>query len=708
MADGGQISADPKLLDAALAASGVGIICLGEAGHLTMDRRAAALLGIDGGTLRSLLRMIDRRDRKALLAAARAADGGQGTAPLCVQMTGACATAWLRVHMQRPSQPATVWHWIATICDATAECEHVEALKRSEAHLRHTVELSPQIPWTSDPQGKLIDVSSRWAELTGLSREESLGDGWFSAVHPDDVQLIRQAAADSIATVRPFDVRLRVTTRGQGYRWMRAFASAFRDDEGNVVRWYGYTEDVHEHVLAQQKMRWTAEHDPLTGLPNRAMFNRQLESALEDAKAGDGQIGILILDMDQFKDVNDLHGHDVGDAMLCGFAEKLHAALPGSAMIARIGGDEFAVLLPDLASREEVTSHCNTLFKALLEPFRFGDQAAECRTSIGAAIYPEHGSRWPELMKQADLALYAAKTGGRGRLAIFDPSMQDQMRRRVAMVRRARSAVEGAAIIPYYQPKIALMTGEIIGFEALLRWRDRKGRLYTPASISAAFNDLDIAEALGIAMMERVFDDMMSWRALGLPFGHVSINASSAEFRRDMLAQRVIERLDRTGVSPREVQIEVTEDVFLGRGSEQVEAAIRQLHGIGVKIGIDDFGTGYASLSHLRQFPVDTLKIDRSFVANAPHLADEAAIVGAILGLGRTLGMAVVAEGIETPGQAAALVAQGCQYGQGYLFCRPAPASDIPTLLNDWDPFECRQRMDLERPPVTWLQPRAS
>lgn len=592
---------------------------------------------------------------------------------------------WVRITAFDASTVRPHAGWIISLLDVTKEHSELELIRQRAEHLHHTVEMNPQIPWCGEADGRLVEVTDRWLKLTGLTREQALGfDAWSLTTHPEDIGMAAAAMTHSMTTGTPLDIRVRVRVVQSGYRWFRATAYPRRDEKGNVIRWYGYTEDIHEHVLVEQKIRWTAEHDALTGLPNRMLFNKRLEGAIEQALQKISRVGLLLLDVDQFKEVNDLLGHDAGDALLRYFSQKLVVALPSSATIARIGGDEFAVLLPEITTQQELVSHCTAIFDALKEPFRFAGRNVDCRTSIGAALYPDHGQRSSELMKHADLALYSAKSSGRGRMMLFEASMHDEMRRRVAMVNRGRAAVEEGSIVPYYQPKVSMSTGKIVGFEALLRLREKRGRVFTPATISAAFEELDVAEAIGEVMLEKVVADMVAWRKEGLAFGHVAINAAPAEFRRSVLADRVIEKLEQAGIPARELQLEVTEGVFLGRGAENAESTIRQLHDYGVNIALDDFGTGFASLSHLRQFPVDTLKIDRSFVSDVAHLSDDAAIVAAIVSLGRNLGIKVVAEGVETPEQAMTLRAQGCEYGQGYLFCRPTPSEEIPALLRGW------------------------
>jgi len=286
------------------------------------------------------------------------------------------------------------------------------------------------------------------------------------------------------------------------------------------------------------------------------------------------------------------------------------------------------------------------------------------------------------LMKNADIALYAAKAAGRGKLRLFTPEMRHEMQKRASMLTLARNALRHDRILPYYQPKVELRTGRVAGFEALLRW-DHPGRgMQAPDTIAAAFEDLTLAAAISDRMIDGIVADMRRWIDQGVDFGHVAINAAAAEFRRGNFAEQLLERLRQASVATRHVQIEITETVFLGRGAEHVERALKMLSTEGIRIALDDFGTGHASLSHLKQFPVDIIKIDQSFVRDLEQDPEDAAIINAVINLGHNLGIRTVAEGVETVTQQEFLMALGCDYGQGFLYARPAPASDVPAMLS--------------------------
>jgi EAL domain-containing protein (putative c-di-GMP-specific phosphodiesterase class I) len=314
---------------------------------------------------------------------------------------------------------------------------------------------------------------------------------------------------------------------------------------------------------------------------------------------------------------------------------------------------------------------------------------------MGASIFPIHGTTTEELLKNSDVALYIAKHGARGRMMVFRKEMRSEMRKRASMVEMGRDAIRDDRVVPFYQPKVGLRTDEVVGFEALLRWRNAGGDIQPPAAIAAAFEDLEVALAISDRMIQRIVADMRRWLDRGIEFGHVALNAAAAEFRHDNFAERVLEDLGRAGIPTRCFQLEVTETVFLGRGAENVERALKLLSAEGVTIALDDFGTGYASLRHLKQFPVDIIKIDQSFVRGLDEDGDDAAIVQAVLKLSRSLDIRTVAEGIETTAQAEHLIRLGCDYGQGFLFSKAIAAMRVPPFLASWRGIKTSPRLDL-------------
>jgi diguanylate cyclase (GGDEF)-like protein/PAS domain S-box-containing protein len=565
---------------------------------------------------------------------------------------------------------------VGAMMDLTERNRAAAALHLSEERYRYTIELSEQIAWAASPDGTLIEVGSAWSRMTGRPLAEALGTRFFRAVHPDDVTRLRRFWERSVATGESLDCIYRLMLHDRSFRWMRSRGAPLRDDAGAILRWYGTTEDVHEQRVAELDVAWRASHDVLTELPDRATFQSCLEGALQQA-AHRGTSAVIIFDIDRFKLINDRYGHAAGDTVLRWIAERLAALQFGTP--ARLGGDEFAVLLQDVdAAGVEQKAH--DVFSALRGVVTVDDIGVECQVSAGIAIYPCHGATAGELLRSADLALYDAKASGRNCLRRFRPELRAELQRQLSMLAVGREALSAERIRPFYQPKINLVTGEVVGFEALLRWDHPTRGVQTPDTLAAAFDDRDLGCQISSVMQRQVIGDMRNWLQSGIAFGHVALNASGVDLRRPGFADELLQRLGVAGVPAAMVEIEIVESVFLGRDLDIVEEAFATLSGAGISLSLDDFGTGYASLSHLQRFPVSILKIDRSFVAPLQSDCSDAPIVNAVIGLAKSFRMKTVAEGIEKQEQALLLRRAGCDLGQGFLFSPARPAADIPKL----------------------------
>ncbi|MFD0463264.1 putative bifunctional diguanylate cyclase/phosphodiesterase [Microvirga aerilata] len=413
-------------------------------------------------------------------------------------------------------------------------------------------------------------------------------------------------------------------------------------------------------------------HDPLTLLPTRGRFQKAVSNALDQCDPG-SYIGVLFLDIDHLKHVNDTLGHEAGDIILRTTAHRLQLLVGYTDTVARIGGDEFALIVPHLIAAHDLTAMAETVLERLAEPFSYKGHTLDCCASIGASLVSADAEDASDLLKQAGIALDVAKAQGRSGTVVFKPAMRTQVEHRAKMLSNARGAITGQRIEPYYQPKVWLGSGRLAGFEALLRWRNPQGQMEAPVTIQAAFDDRRLATGMGRQVLAAVINDMREWLEAGLEFGHVAVNASSAELQSSHFAEQILESLRSVGVPTRCLELEVTEAVPLGQNADGIAQALRTLSSEGVRIALDDFGTGYASLLHLKQHPVDVLKIEQSFVCNLPSSSEDAAILSAVLDLGRNLGLTTVAEGIETAEQAEYLRAAGCDQGQGYFLGRPAP-----------------------------------
>ncbi|MBB4615976.1 putative bifunctional diguanylate cyclase/phosphodiesterase [Sphingomonas abaci] len=582
-------------------------------------------------------------------------------------------------------EDGAVLAWFGTLenIDDRKRAEH--ALSASEERFRLAAEAAGVGIWDYDALLGRRLWSDVFRAMLGLDPDVPAEPATALAlVVPEDRPMLQQLV-DSINagdTHPRFELTVRIRRDDDGaLRWMQTSGWKVEAANGRIERVLVTVRDVTEQLTAEQRVRWAAEHDPLTGLVNRAAFNRLLEEAIARAgRSGGSVLTLALFDVDHLKETNDTIGHDAGDALLCTVATRLAQALGDDVVVARLGGDEFAAIIetwPE-AMAEARLRHA---LRALREPVVADTITLDCQATVGLSAYPHDGRSALDLLKTADLALYAGKATARGEVSRFRPEMRARMQRRTSMLSVARMVARDNRVMPFYQPKVRLSDGALSGFEALLRWRHDTLGVQGPDTIAAAFDDLTTAVPLGERMLERICADLTRWRDDGLALTRVALNLSPAEFRRDDLFDRIMGQLHRHALPAELLELEVTETVFLGRGAETVGETLAAFHHAGVTVALDDFGTGYASLKHLREYPVDVIKIDRSFVADLLTDPGDAAIVDAILGLAKQLGIAVVAEGVETAEQAAYLLTRRCSHAQGYLFGRPMPAEDARALL---------------------------
>jgi diguanylate cyclase (GGDEF)-like protein/PAS domain S-box-containing protein len=502
---------------------------------------------------------------------------------------------------------------------------------------------------------------------------------YIALIHPDDRAAVKDVYERSLRgeTIESDDGLYRIVRPNDGaVRWLTSERHAMHDSEGRVIRVVVTNLDVTETKAEHDRVVWAATHDAVTGLPNRTYFRTELESALATAAAQGGVVSMLLIDLDRFKHINDLLGHQAGDDALSVFAGRVAAVMPQNATLARLGGDEFAAILPgaDLAA---VTAIAQRLLRRLKSPFCVSERNIDLHASIGISIFPDHGKGPSQLIHSADLALYSAKKAGGARARTFVAEMGAERQRQLSMLRHARAVLDNGWIEPFYQPKINLATGRVDGFEALLRWRHPRVGLQLPQTIAYAFDDIHMAGLLGNTMAEAVLSDMRRWLDQDIAVGKIAMNASAAELRDPAYAERLLARLERHGIPPAMLELEITETAFLDDRACNVITMLGALRAAGMTVALDDFGTGFSSLSHIRDFPVDTIKIDRSFVAGIDDSSRDRAITEAVLALGSALGMTTVAEGIETQAQADFLTARGCKLGQGFLFAPAVEAAAV-------------------------------
>ena len=565
---------------------------------------------------------------------------------------------------------------LGTIQDVTSRKTAEEGLRIGNERLRLALHASSMVAWELDLLRGWVNRSDNSEALLGLSTGPATA--FVERVHPDDrhrITLLRLAALAE--GTHATEVRYR--TPDDREMWLALRAE--RKDEHRLI---GITFDISERKATEAAIWQTANLDPLTGLANRALFQIRLEEALDTAEKDGTGVGLLLLDLDDFKDVNDTLGHAAGDKLLAETATRLARLVGANDTVARVGGDEFAIILVEQEGLLEIAVTAKSIVEALRATFDVEGRALSTKASIGVAAFPEHHRDPVELMKDADIALYRAKEGGRSRAVVYTSAARELMERRVTILRDVRNGVAGNEFLPLYQPKVSLATGQIVGFEALARWRHPTKGLLTPAYFGSAFEDPEISSALANSLIRQVVGDIRRWIADGVACGRIAVNLASADFADRTLASRIIDMLDDARVPASMFEVEVTETVFLGRKTEAAAAILSEFHEAGVSIALDDFGTGFASLTHLKQFPVDHIKIDQSFVRNLETDDDDAAIVAAIVSLGRNMGKHITAEGVENAGQVKRLREAGCDFGQGYLYARPSPGEDVAGIVRDW------------------------
>jgi len=576
----------------------------------------------------------------------------------------------------RPERDAEgrIWRWIGTCTDIHDRIAAEAALAEKERLYRSVLEASADCIKIMCPEGRLKLMNEPGLELMDLPDFSALeGQLWWEA-WPADMQRIVRAAVEDAG--RGETVRFSgpcPTARGTP-KWWDVIVTPIRDSSGEITGILSISRDSTVEREKSQELEWASEHDALTGLPNRRAFQKRLQAAVLRSMRHGSKVGLLIIDLDHFKHVNDTLGHAAGDALLKKFSERLKTSMRGDDFVGRIGGDEFAIVVENLRSGSDLLMIGDGAARALNAPLRMHGRALSGGASIGGAIFPDDADNAHELFKVADTALYALKAEGRGGTKLFHSYMREEAQRVASQLSLARIAVNEASVRPYYQPKVELGTNRVTGFEALLRWWHPRQGLQAPETIEEAFKDYELASKIGALMQSKVLEDVRGWLRAGVDFGRLAVNAAPAEFLRDDYAERLLERLRCYGVPPSKLEIEITEHVLMANGCRYVHRALAELKRAGVTIALDDFGTGYSSLSHLRDFPVDVVKVDKSFVQQMAGDPEIASIVTAVINLANSLNIQSVAEGVESQEQADLLFASGCSLGQGFYLGEPGPA----------------------------------
>lgn len=541
--------------------------------------------------------------------------------------------------------------------------------------------------WDWDLAKDRVYFSPRWKAMLGYEEREigTRPKEWFGRIHPDDLAHVESHLRAHLAELTSsFESEYRISHKDASYRWVLARGVAVRDDAGKAIRIAGSQADTTKRKQAEQQLLHNALHDSLTGLPNRAHFMDRLGEVIEGATKYKGPLcAVLFLDLDRFKTINDSLGHTVGDSFLIEMGLRLRGCVRSGNTVARLGGDEFAVLLEDINNNGEATQVANRIQEELRKPLTLHGYELVTTASIGIAfVIPGSKQRREELLRDADTAMYRAKALGRGRCEVFDIEMHSTAVTLLQLETDLLQAIEREEFELYYQPIVSLKTGEINGFEALLRWRHPQRGLIYPDEFLPVLEDTDLIVPIGWMMLKEACQQMQAWQIhfpSRMPFT-MSVNFSGNQIAQLDFLEQVERILKETRVDPRRLRLEITESIIM-RDVKFAAAMLSRLRELNVQLHIDDFGTGYSSLGALHRFPIDALKIDRLFVGMLGIDGENAEVVQTIITLAHNLGMDVIAEGVESEFQMDYLRMLGCDFGQGYLFSKPVDKREVEMLM---------------------------
>ena len=556
-----------------------------------------------------------------------------------------------------------------------------QALRASEERFRLIAENVSDLIAVIDTDGKRLYNSPSYLALFG---EDVLlpGSDSFAQIHLDDREQVIQLFHETVKSGHGRPTQFRFLLPDGNVRFIESRANAVRGKSGEVDRIIVVSRDVTERLSADERVRHLAHHDLLTDLPNRVLMRDRIEQALIQAQRSNRRAAILFIDLDHFKNVNDLLGHTVGDQLLREVAQRLTRCVRESDTVSRQGGDEFIVLLQGLPMRAHAVVTAEKIVEAFSQPFTLSNHTLDVTASIGLSVYPDDGIDADTLLRNADTAMYHAKASGRHGYQFFNVELEHAVRHRVDLGKRPREAIDNNEFTLHYQPRIDLTTGSVPSIEALVRWNHPELGLIGPMQFIPYAEESGIIVSLGKWILREACRQNDAWRRSGYPHLRIAVNVSGRQFRQHDFVKTVSTILAETRVSADALELELTETVFMQEAGH-TKASFEQLRKMGVQLAIDDFGIGYSNLSYLKRFGVDRLKIDQSFIRDITTDRNDAAIVSAIMAMARSLQIEVTAEGVETEQQLLYLRNLGCSEAQGFLFSRPLPAA------------ECEQQMKL-------------
>lgn len=557
----------------------------------------------------------------------------------------------------------------------------IERLRENEQRFASTLSLAAVGIAHVDDLGQFLYVNPRLCQMLGYSETELLALTVKQISHMEDANVSddRREQLRS-GTIDSFKLEKRYVRKDGTPIWVSLTIAARRNRAGERMYDISIVEDITARKQAEERVQYLATHDALTGLPNRAMFCQLVALAIESAKRRNCKVAILYIDLDRFKIINDSMGHDAGDAVLREMASRFRECLRGSDVLARLGGDEFVVLLPEVPGQAQATLVARVLLSAALRPVQIYGQECRVTASIGICVHPNAGQDDQEVIKHADMAMYQAKEQGKNTFQFFSPAVLSFNAGRIALETHLRRALERNELSLHYQAKVQVDTDVITGVEALLRWNNPVLGAIPPTQF------IPVAEATGLILpigrwvLRTACEQSTRWLQAGLPPIRMSVNLSMRQLEDNGLIDDLRAALKDSGLPANLLELELTESMIM-HNAERAVRVLTQIKALGIRLAIDDFGTGYSSLAQLKRFPVDTLKVDRSFIRDLPRDPEDRAIAEAIIAMGKTLSLTIVAEGVETAEQKEFLRQRACDEMQGYYFSTPLPPEEFASLL---------------------------
>ncbi len=542
-----------------------------------------------------------------------------------------------------------------------------------------------------DDSGRFIYVNPQLCRMLGYSEDELLQMGVKQISHPADMN-ITDSVRDRLrrGEIDSFKMEKRYLRKDGVAIWVALTIASRRDEAGRRMFDISIVEDISARKVAEDRVQYLATHDSLTGLPNRTIFAQLASLAIGSARRRNGQVAVLFVDLDRFKSINDSLGHDAGDVLLREMASRFRESVRGSDIVARLGGDEFVVLLPEVSDQMQAAVVARSLLSAAMRPVEIHHQECRVTASIGICLHPQAGQDDRAVLQHADLAMYAAKEEGKNNYQFYSPAMQARTAGRLAIETQLRQALERNEFSLQYQAKVELDTDAITGVEALLRWTNPELGAVPPVQFVPIAEETGLIVPIGRWVLRTACAQNVRWVQEGLPPVRICVNLSMGQLEDPGLIEDIRATLAQTGLAPDLLELELTESMIM-HNSERAVRILTDIKSLGVRLAIDDFGTGYSSLANLKRFPIDTLKVDRSFIRQLPRDAEDRAIAEAIIAMAKTLSLTIVAEGVETEEQKAFLRERACDEMQGFYFSTPVQPEEFAALLRKQSPTRRRR-----------------